>query len=249
MKDTTIINDNFAFGGFTSGNNGIWTRNEPSDPPTYDYIALSDKLEVPLSRIIRPYQAGGDKAEIVTSEHGGSGVIKDNELKKVDGLITAEKSLVLSIIAADCVPLYLTDTHAGVIGILHCGWRSAAGMLIHNGIECMKKLGASTAEIQLITGPHICTGCYEVGEEVRTEYAKTFAEKELESLFISEDNSLRLDLSKAIRIRAEAEGILRENISDVNECTCHNNYYYSYRRGDRGRQDLAFIMLKNCESS
>lgn len=244
MKDKEIINDSFALGGFTSGENGIWTRNEPFGPPADDYVALSSKLGIPLSRFIRPYQASGDKVKIVTAKHGGSGVIKDNELKRTDGLVTAEKGVALSVIAADCVPVYLIARSAGVVGLLHCGWRSAAGELLHNGIEAMKELGASPAEIQLIFGPHICAGCYEVGEEVRTEYAKAFSEKELEAIFKVRDKRLYLSLSKALQLKAEAEGILQEKISAVNECTCHDKSYYSYRRGDRGRQDLAYLILK-----
>ena len=244
MKDKEIINDSFALGGFTSGENGIWTRNEPFDQPADDYVTLSSKLGIPLSRFIRPYQASGDKVEIVTAEHGGSGVIKDNELKRTDGLVTAEKGVALSVIAADCVPVYLIARSAGVIGLLHCGWRSAAGRLLHNGIAAMKELGASPAEIQFIIGPHICADCYEVGEEVRTEYAKAFSEKELEAIFKVRDKRLYLSLSKALQLKAEAEGILREKISAVNECTCHDKSYYSYRRGDRGRQDLAYLVLK-----
>ena len=65
MKSITIINDEFSFGGFTSGNDGIWTRNVPSDPPTVDYTSLSDSLGVPLTKIVRPYQASGDIVEVV----------------------------------------------------------------------------------------------------------------------------------------------------------------------------------------
>ena len=244
MSEITIINSSLALAGFTSGNEGIWTRTEPFDPPTDDYTALSKRLQVPLTRIIRPYQAGGNRVETVTAEHGGSGVIKDDPFKKVDGLVTVEKGLVLSVIAADCVPVYLIEKSAGVIGLLHCGWRSAAGAILHNGVECMKNLGASPAEIQMIIGPHICADCFEVGEEVRNEYAKVFTPKELEALFKSQDKSIYLVLSEAIQIKAENEGILRENISEVKECTCHDKSFYSYRRGDRGRQDLAYLMIK-----
>lgn len=248
MKTIEIINDDLAQGGFTSGNNGIWTRNEPFDSPTEDYTALSRRLDIPLSRFIRPYQASGDNVKIVTAEHGGSGVIKDNELKKVDGLVTAEKGVVLSVIAADCVPVYLVARSAGVVGLLHCGWRSAAGGLLHNGIAAMKELGASPADIQLIIGPHICADCYEIGAEVREEYAKFFSENELEALFTVRDKRLYLSLSKALQLKAEAEGILRDKISAVNECTCHDKSYHSYRRGDRGRQNLAYLMMKSCNS-
>ncbi len=244
MKEITMIESGFALAGFTSGYEGIWSRNEPSDPPTNDYTALSKSLGVPLQNFIRPYQAGGDKVGTVTSEHGGSGVIKDNDLKKVDGLVTAEQSIVLSIIAADCVPVYLADEKAKVIGLLHCGRRSAAGELIHNTVERMKELGAAPQDIKLIIGPHICSKCYEVGEEVRTEYAKVFAPKELDSLFEQRGKRIFLSLTETIRLKAAAEGLSANNISSVNDCTCHDTAFYSYRRGDKGKQNLAYIMMK-----
>ncbi|SHM45392.1 polyphenol oxidase family protein [Ruminococcus flavefaciens] len=244
MKSITVINDELCFGGFTSGLNGIWTRNAPSDPPTSDYSSLGDTLGVPLSRIIRPYQASGCKVGAVGIEHGGTGVIKDNILKKVDGIVTDEKGIVLSVLAADCVPIYLIDKKAEVIGLLHCGWRSAAGELIHNAIERMKELGASAAEIQVIIGPHICAECYEVGEDVRNEYHDAFTACELEKIFSVRDNKLFLDLAEAVKVKAETEGINTESIFVIGGCTCCDKSFYSYRRGDRDKQNAAFIIMK-----
>ncbi|WP_024861926.1 polyphenol oxidase family protein [Ruminococcus flavefaciens] len=245
MTETVIIDNGFTLAGFTSGNEGIWSRNAPLDPPTSDYVRLSEKLGIQLSRFLRPYQAGGDRVETVTSEQVGSGVIKDSDFKKVDGLVTAEKGIVLSIIAADCVPVYLIDNRAEVAGLLHCGRKSAAGVLLHNAIERMKELGAVPSEIQVTIGPHICADCYEVGEEVRAEYAKAFAPKELESIFELQGESLHLSLRSAIRLKAAAEGISSQNITAINCCTCCHKEYYSYRRGDRGKQNLAYIMMKS----
>jgi len=244
MKEITIIDDDHFCGGFTSGREGVWTRNAPSDPPTEDYTALGERLGVPLSHMIRPYQAGGCKVVAVGSEHGGAGIIRDNDLKKVDGLVTAEKGIVLSIIAADCVPVYLADGNAGVIGLLHCGWRSAAGELLHNGIRCMEEQGASPAGIKMLIGPHICAGCYEVGEEVRSFYSGKFTVEELGKIFTERENKLYLDLAQTLRIKAAAEGITAADIPASDECTFHDSSYYSYRRGDRGRQDLAFLMMR-----
>lgn len=244
MKEISIINNQTLLAGFTSGKYGIWSRNEPQDPPTDDYKALSRKLDAPLSRFIRPYQAGGDKVEIVSSDKGGSGVIKDNDLRKVDGLITAEKGLVLSVIAADCVPVFLYDASAGIIGILHCGWRSASGDIIRTAVERMRTIGASTPDINIAIGPHICKNCYEVGEDVRKEYAGAFSEKTLQKLFSIRNKKLYLDLSAAIKAKAAAENIPVDNISDSNMYTFCEPEFYSYRRGDRGKQNLAYIMLK-----
>ena len=244
MKDINMINDAFAYGGFTSGSEGLWTRNEADDPPTSDYTTLSRRLGIPLSSFIRPYQAGGDRVETVTALHGGSGVIKDNELRRIDGVVTAEKGIVLSIIAADCVPVYLTDAAAGVIGMLHCGWRSVAGKALCNALERMKELGASPKDIHIAVGPHICLGCYEVGEEVLAEYEKSFPSVELGAIFTKQDGRLHLDLGQALRSVAIAEGIPDNSIVCTDICTCHDSTLFSYRRGDRSRQNLAYIMMK-----
>ena len=116
-------------------------------------------------------------------------------------------------------------------------------MLIHNAIERMTKLGAVPSDIHVIIGPHICAECYEVGDEVRTEYAKVFAPKELESIFEQREGGLYLSLLETIRLKAIAEDISDKNISAVNDCTCHDTAYYSYRRGDRGKQNLAYILM------
>ena len=237
------LTDDFVLAGFTAGS-GIWTRNEPDDPPSRDYVQLSRTLGVPLTMTVRPYQANASRVAIVGAEHGGMGVLRDNVLTKTDGLVTAERGLMLSIIAADCVPIYLADREAGVIGLLHCGRQAAAGELIHNGIACMAELGAVPARLSLALGPHICPDCYKVGAEVREEFAQSFDAQELERIFRVRNGGLYLDMAAAIRVKAEREGIAPENMRSAAECTCHGSGCYSYRRGDRGLQNLAYMMMR-----
>lgn len=244
MKKDIIIDDGFSFGGFTAGNSGIWTREKADDPPSEDYVSLSRELGVSVGRIVRPYQAGGEKVAVADFEHGGCGVVREDPFIRTDGLVTNCRGLVLSIIAADCVPIYLSDERAGVIGLLHCGRQAAAGELISNSVDVMTSLGASAERIVLTIGHHICGSCYEVGMEVVNGFAETFSKKELESIFSINGEKVHLELSGAIVIKAVREGIRRENIHINGSCTCCGSSYYSYRRGDRGRQNLAFFMMK-----
>ncbi|MCR5600102.1 MAG: laccase domain-containing protein [Ruminococcus sp.] len=143
MRKDIIIDDGFAFGGFTAGNSGVWTREKADDPPSEDYISLSKELGVSVGRIVRPYQAGGEKVAVAGFEHGGCGVVREDPFTVTDGLVTNCRGLVLSIIAADCVPIYLYDESVGVIGLLHCGRQAAAGDLLRNAVETMTRLGAA----------------------------------------------------------------------------------------------------------
>ena len=244
MKKEFIIDNEFAVGGFTAGNNGIWTRGKADDPASEDYLALSSELDIPTEKMVRPYQANGEKVAFAGIEHGGCGVIKEDPFVKTDGLVTDRKGIMLSVIAADCVPIYLTEPQAGVIGLLHCGRQAAAGNIVHNAVKNMKSLGAMTERLNVVIGHHICGNCYEVGEEVFREFAGSFSDEELKRIFNIKEQRYYLDLARAIVIKAEQEGIRRENITVTGNCTCCDSLYFSYRRGDRGKQNLAFLMMR-----
>ena len=244
MRRDIFVDDSFALGGFTSGREGIWTRDSADMPATADYMELSAALGTSPERMVRPYQANGQRAAVVEPRHGGSGIIKDNELTKTDGLVTAHRGLVLTVIAADCVPAYLMDREAGVIGLMHCGRQAAAGELLRNGVDCMVSLGASAERIAMIIGHHICRDCYEVGEEVCKEFADCFTPGQLMEIFAVKDGRYFLSLSQALIFKALELGIPGENIFLRGECTCHCTEFFSYRRGDRGKQNLAYLMMK-----
>ena len=66
----------------------------------------------------------------------------------------------------------------------------------------------------------------------------------METIFAEREKKLYLDLAQTLRIKAAAEGITAADIPASDECTFHDSSYYSYRRGDSGRQDLAFLMMR-----
>ena len=88
------------------------------------------------------------------------------ELIPADGYVTAEKNVPLAIFTADCVPLLLEDAENGVIGAIHCGWRSTVADIEGCAIEKMISLGAATESIRAAIGPAIDMCCFEVGKEV-----------------------------------------------------------------------------------
>lgn len=88
------------------------------------------------------------------------------ELIPADGYVTAEKNVPLAIFTADCVPLLLEDAENGVIGAIHCGWRSTVTDIEGCAIEKMISLGAVPESIRAAIGPAIDMCCFEVGKEV-----------------------------------------------------------------------------------
>ncbi|MEG1743911.1 MAG: laccase domain-containing protein, partial [Clostridia bacterium] len=56
----------------------------------------------------------------------GVGLTKPQFNFAVDGLVTDKSGVLLSVRAADCVPILFCDKRAGVVAALHSGWRGTA---------------------------------------------------------------------------------------------------------------------------
>ena len=84
---------------------------------------------------------------------------------KADGLVTDRPDVVLGVMAADCAPVLLADTTAGVIGAAHAGWKGALTGVVEATIAAMEKLGARREQVRAAVGPCIGRESYEVGPE------------------------------------------------------------------------------------
>ena len=83
-----------------------------------------------------------------------------------DGLVTKERGLPLMIYIADCVPVLLHDENAGVIGAVHCGWKSSVADILGVVVDNMIKLGARAEDIHAAIGASIGKCCFERDNDV-----------------------------------------------------------------------------------
>jgi YfiH family protein len=93
------------------------------------------------------------------------------ELPEVDALVTATPGVTLGIVTADCAPVLLADTEAGVIGAAHAGWRGAHGGVIENTVAAMVELGAVPGRMVGAIGPAVAQASYEVDPAFRTHFS------------------------------------------------------------------------------
>jgi polyphenol oxidase len=167
---------------------------------------------------------------------------------KVDGLVTRRKGLVLGSLAADCTPVLLADSEAGVIGALHAGWKGAVAGIVEATIKVMVTAGARRHVIQAAIGPTINQSSYEVGPEFEAQFLARDAG--FKRFFAANPTTGRahFDLpafvEDALR-RADVGGIERRTT-----CTYANpDHYYSFRRtthrkeADYGRQISTIALL------
>jgi len=166
---------------------------------------------------------------------------------EADGLVTAVPGLALACFTADCVPVLLCDDVHGVIGAVHCGWRSSVGDILGNAVEKMCALGASTEHICAAVGPAIGKCCFEVGGEV-IEAVDRWLGGDGAAFYRPEPGvpgKFLLDLQGANACRLRQLGLRSDKIAISDECTmCAHDKYWSHRytKGRRGTQGALIVL-------
>lgn len=81
----------------------------------------------------------------------------------VDGLITREPRVVLSIYVADCGAIWLADRKSGAIGLLHSGKKGTESNIFQQALNLMAEhFGTRPGDITAVLGPCIRPPDYEV---------------------------------------------------------------------------------------
>ena len=180
-------------------------------------------------------------------------------LGKGDGLMTDQPGVLLGIQTADCIPVLVADRRHRAVAAFHAGWRGTVKRIVENGIGRMRmEFGSRPEDLVAAIGPGNLVCCYEVGEDVLSEFEAQFtygAElfREVYSsdpvrtkyplLFMTQrapghsstGPSLHVDLVEANRRQLLAAGLRPGAIRIVRACThCHQELFFSHR-GSRGR--------------
>lgn len=164
-----------------------------------------------------------------------------------DAMVTDRPGLLLGILTADCAPVLLADSRAGIVGAAHAGWRGALAGVTDAVIDEMEKLGARRDRIGAAIGPCIALPSYEVDEAFRDRFLE--ADQANERFFItSASDGLHFDLPAYVRHRLIDAGI--DEVETIHLDTYSNpDLFYSYRRAthrgepDYGRQ----VSLIGCQ--
>ena len=185
---------------------------------------LTERAGVDPGRLVLLAGSRGGPVAVVGSD--GPAEVTDAE-----ALVTTEADLALGILAADCVPVLLADTAAGVVAAAHAGRRGVAATITTQTLAVMADLGADPAAMTAWVGPAICGRCYEVGDDVAAPVVAIEPAAQARTSW----GTTALDLPAAVRAE-----LARAGVTDVRpdpRCTAEDTSLYSYRRDGRtGRQ-------------
>jgi polyphenol oxidase len=186
-----------------------------------------------------------------------------------DGLITNIPSIVITVKIADCLPVIAVDRKRRVIGVFHAGWRGTVQRIVEKGIgEMRRHFDSEPRDIFAVIGPSIGKCCYEIGEEVESEFESQFAyapelfEDVFDSwslhtryplLFLNQRApghgepalSRHLDLVKANRYQLRDAGVPEANITSLDLCThCRTDLFFSHRKEQVTGRMMAAVALR-----
>ncbi len=150
-----------------------------------------------------------------------------------DGAFTRLTQLPCVVLTADCLPLLLCDTEGTIVGAVHCGWRGILAGIIENAVASMAPY--AKGGILAWMGPAMGPQMYEVGSEVKQQFASQHAESTYAFKALPAQGKYLADLYHLARIRLNNMGI--NDIYGGTHCTyTEQDRFYSYRReGETGR--------------
>lgn len=162
-----------------------------------------------------------------------------DERPRADAMITDRPRLLIGVLTADCAPVLLADSEAGVVGAAHAGWRGALCGVTDTAIDSMERIGARRGHISAAIGPCIAQASYEVDSAFRAQFVD--ADPENSRFFAQAGDELRFDLPAYVRHRLLAAGV--DEVETIHLDTYSSpERFYSYRRAthlgepDYGRQ-------------
>jgi len=210
-----------------------WNENYKPQNQNEEVINVLKQNNVNINAIYRVRQEHTNQIKIIDSHHLTNSYKEENSI--ADGIITQIQGLALCISVADCVPIVLFDVVKKVLGLIHAGREGTRKKIVQVALNIFMEYFCSNPEnIFCYIGPSIGPCCYYVSEELAKQCAK-------EGLVIKQERII--DLWQSNKIQMIGSGIKEEKIKISNICTCCNNEYYSYRRGDKDLRNYVVAMI------
>ncbi len=151
-----------------------------------------------------------------------------------DGLVTRTPGLALAMMVADCVPVLLADSDAGVVGAAHAGRKGMVAGVAARVVAAMRDLGAQQITARL--GPSVCPRCYPVPLPMREQVAA----QRPETRSVDRHGAPSLDIAAGVLAQLAP---LCADVREVGGCTVETASLFSHRRdGVTGRFAGAVVL-------
>lgn len=197
--------------------------------------AFFQKEGIDPTTVVSPLLVHGNDVAPVTEADAGT-IVYD-----VDGLVTNRSTIVLTITAADCLPVYFFDPTTKTIGLVHAGRRGLVANVVSVAIDLMEQLfDVSPLDLLVCIGPGIGPCHYDISESDA-------------ELFIGYPDALEhhdgktfLNLSSVAAQQCLALAVKPEHIEVSSDCTFEDDNLFSARRDKKDPVEamVAYLALR-----
>ena len=210
----------------------------PDAPLFYTTADFRGRIDDGIAKQITRFIAGrfGIESTLVTCHQIHSATVAVagqssgiwRECDACDALVSTTPGTALGIKVADCLPV--TVARDGAIANIHSGWRGAVQKITEATLDRIDGAGGSAW-----LGPSIRVCCFEVGEEVASQFPERFVDRSYAKPHVD----IPAFTAEILRNRGFAAG----RIHDSGLCTrCPGSMFHSYRRdGGGGGRNLAIV--------
>ncbi len=148
-----------------------------------------------------------------------------------DGVMSRLPGIFAGVLTADCTPVLIGDPMTGAFAAVHAGWRGTVVKIVEIALTKLKsEFDVSPADCIAAIGPAAGSCCYEVGEDVISQFHATFGYAD--KLFVNHhEDKANLDVPLANQHQLINAGLSPNNIYKSDLCTmCRNDLFFSYRK-------------------
>jgi YfiH family protein len=198
----------------------ILGENNINDQAFLNRQKFFSQLGISTQDIVSAGLAHSNKAALVSKRDKGQ------IIPGVDGLITKEKNLFLTITVADCLPIYFYDYKKKIVGLAHAGWQGIRQNICQTMVSKMvSEFQTKPEDLIIYIGPHIQKCHFTVRDDVIKQF------KAYQEFIIKKDDYTTIDLLGIVKQQLDELGVSTKNISAADNCTyCQKEKYFSYRR-------------------
>lgn len=205
----------------------------------------------PLGRLLQDLKKRRFDLRTLKQAHGNVSFYVSERIKRPyvgDALYTDKSGIFLVVRSADCLPVLFYSDKAGIIGVVHAGWRGTYKKILQKTVQKVsKKFAISPKDFYFFFGPAAQVCCYNVS----AERLKFFDKKILPKIVEKRDGTIFLNFVKANKLQLKALGVIEKQIENCGICTIHNLGYPSHRREGEKRPTtlLALMGLKQSKKT
>jgi YfiH family protein len=153
-------------GDYESLNLGLNCGDNPDNVARNREI-LAQSLGIQPEQMVYAEQVHGSSVAVVTAD-------SPRLIAGTDALITNERGVYLTLLFADCFPIYIVEPHKRIAAIAHAGWRGLDSTIIRSTTErLVSSFGVSPSLCQVSVGPGISAENYEVDSDVADRFRES----------------------------------------------------------------------------